>query len=149
MKKLFTILSVLLIPFMAFGDVLPEPDIFYTDTDQDENILDIDENTLDIVDTTTQEEDVVNQYTNEITIDNSWKVTNSENINTSKWTNLEGLAAIDFWFCNEWTDNLSSNLNYAVNVWQPFKVCAFFHNKSNKDITIHIDIVDWATSAQW
>lgn len=149
MKKLFTILSVLLIPFMAFGDVLPEPDIFYTDTDQDENILDIDENTLDIVDTTTQEGDVVNQYTNEITIDNSWKVTNSENINTSKWTNLEGLAAIDFWFCNEWTDNLSSNLNYAVNVWQPFKVCALFHNKSNKDITIHIDIVDWATSAQW
>ena len=75
MKKLFTILSIFLVPFVAFGDVLPEPDIFYTN--QDENTLGTedttiqDENILDTESTTIQGQDTINQYTNEITIDNS------------------------------------------------------------------------------
>jgi hypothetical protein len=75
MKKLFIILSIFLIPFVVFGDVLPEPDIFYTN--QDENTLDTedttnqDENILDTEGTTIQEQDTINPYTNEITIDNS------------------------------------------------------------------------------
>lgn len=59
------------------------------------------------------------------------------------------LWLISFWFCNEWNDRLSSNLNYAVQSGKPFKVCSTFYNGANEDITINIRIVDQWYTAQW
>ena len=151
MKKLVAILSIFLLPCMAIWDVLPEPEIFNNDLDekiqdeeiQEEIVWETQNNTM-TYDTDNQINTVASNSwaKNDSWIDDDSSITNTNN-------NFKWLAAIEFWFCNEWTDNLSSNLNYAVNIWQPFKVCALFHNKSNQDITIHVDIVDGATSAQW
>ena len=56
---------------------------------------------------------------------------------------------VSFWYCNEWVDNLSETLNYAIKQWEPFKVCFMMSNSANQDIKVRIrlvDLVNWLCS---
>jgi len=170
MKNLFVLFIAILIPFSVFGDVLPEPDIFYSEE------VDIAENN-NIESEITMNEDNINEDIDGIAID--W--IKNDNPDTIKINDLEilssedddedeneeddannnsdsevSLASIWFWFCNEWYDNLSSSLNYAIEIWHPFKVCTLFYNKSTQDIIIEVRIVDtelnadgWLSCSYW
>lgn len=160
MKKIITLLTIVFIPFLVFGDVLPEPDIFGdNDTEIIENFdpewgnlnsedginsVEIDEDMDENIDENMGEDtddDILNNWTNNIDSDDEI-LEEEENNNAS-------LASIWFWFCNEWYDNLSSSLNYAISIWQPFKICVVFYNKSQQDITIEVRMVDTTLNADW
>lgn len=85
--------------------------------------------------------------------DNTINETNRNTRNTTtdkeKAWNDNRSKGLHFWFCNEWTDNLSTYLNYAVNVGDPFKICALFYNNSDEDIKIQIRIVDQWITDDW
>lgn len=91
-----------------------------------------------------QDTDIVNDSDNDNSTINNTISDTTNTSSTSAW-----LESISFGFCNEWIDNLSTNLNYAVNVWEPTKICSIFQNKSDQDITIRVELVDWWTSAEW
>lgn len=140
MKRFFTLLSLSLFLFsVSFSDVIMEPEMF--DDIQSDGIV-----------TDEKAEDTENQIITDKKIVTTSESTWQSNIDaelkdidpSDNW-----LGLIHFWFCNEWNDNLSSNLNYAVTAWTPFKVCSMFYNGSNQDIKIEVRIVDQEKTAEW
>lgn len=99
-------------------------------------------------------EDITNGIDNiddEILTEND-EIENNENNNNNDlhpiWKD-NWLWLIWFWFCNEWTDNLSESLSYAVTPNTPFKVCLVFYNNSNQNIKINTRIVDKLIDYDW
>ena len=128
MKKLLYLLSILFLPLVSFADLLPEPsDIEWV----------IENNTVDEI----EEDDLVEssitatEKSEEIELHEIW----------ADWW----LTWVSFGYCNEWVDNISETLNYAINQWTPFKVCFMMWNSANQDIKVRIrlvDLVNWLCS---
>lgn len=153
MKKLLALLTIFLLPLGVIADVLPEPnDLNFDDTElitenmseeevvysqesidesdtQDESI---ESNESDETNDTDENLQEVNVTANEISED-SWL----HEIWADWW-----LTRVSFWYCNEWIDNPSRTLNYAINQWEPFKVCFIMSNSANQDIKVRIRMVD-------
>lgn len=56
---------------------------------------------------------------------------------------------VQFWFCNNWLDKISSSLNSAIKQGTPFKVCAVWINNGGTDAQINVDIADVWLTEQW
>lgn len=154
MKKLLYLLIVLVLPFCVFADVLPEPSDLEWIIDNKEWLI-IWETTEDTIeelselwdiDALTNEEDSedsmneINMTATEISTEDSWL----HEIWDDWW-----MMRVSFGYCNEWLDNLSQTLNYAINQWTPFKVCFMLWNSANQDIKVQVrlvDLVNWLCS---
>ena len=135
MKKLFALLTILLLPLGVIADVLPEP-----------NDLKVDDVELVNEDIVAEEADTQDTNLREVNKTANEKVEDAElhEIWADWW-----MMRVSFWYCNEWIDNLSNTLNYAINQWEPFKVCFFMSNSANQDIKVRIrlvDLKDWICS---
>ena len=143
MKKLLYFVALLLLPFVVFGDLLPEPnDVSWI----------IDEKTDYINDSAKlNTEDKISNENDDDKNNNEGRILNERNLTASEIEEDEELHEvwedwwltwISFWFCNEWIENPSSTLNYAVNQWEPFKVCFTMSNATNQDIKVRVRLVD-------
>lgn len=125
MKNLFALLSFFILPFMAFWDLLPEPETLISD----ENLI-IDEDTTDIK--VIEESDLNNTAINEADVLNE----NEEE--------FDPLRRIYFWFCDQWLEDSTRSYEWAWEQWKPFKMCALFYNYSDRDITLKVDLTNAA-----
>jgi len=140
MKKLLALLTILLLPLWVIADLLPEPNDIQINNENwiTENIVD-----KEIVDETNND---VNENLQEVNMIAKEK---SEDTELHEIWDDWWLTRISFWYCNEWLDNLSTTLNYAINQWEPFKVCFSMWNSANQDIKVRIrlvDLVNWICS---
>lgn len=148
MKKLVYLLSILLLPFVSFADLLPEPNDINWIIDNDELISEKDIASLDDkiieedinTENVSNEEDHVLRDINVTATQVNWDENWDENLHEI-WDDL-WMKWLSFWYCNEWIDSLSETLNYAVNEWTPFKVCFMMWNSANRDIKVRIRLVD-------
>ena len=147
MKRIFTLFFIiaLISSFTIWQDIyLDEIDT----NDNNQQLLENDnldneipwwENNLTLTDDTDDEiNNNLNDYTDEYTSDDE------SNDQKKYW-----LGDIVFWFCNEWDENLSKSLNYAISQWKPFDVCILFYNSAPQDLKIKVRIVDQELTAQW
>ena len=156
MKKLVYLMSILLLPFVSFADLLPEPsDVRVIDDEEwvieetmedmdEENIEDIEVSDKEDVEETNTDEDEPVLHESNVTATQVEEETELHEIWADGW-----LTWVSFWYCNEWVDNLSETLNYAVTQWTPFKVCFMMSNSANQDIKVRIrlvDLVNWLCS---
>lgn len=56
---------------------------------------------------------------------------------------------IDVSFCNSWDFENQKFLTMITEAWKQDSVCVELKNNSDKDVSLHIDFVDWAVSDQW
>lgn len=149
MKKIFVILSFFILPFIALGDLLPEPEILIDEeiaviNDDSENILwtndynnidnDIDNGNID--DELMDYEDINDENIDIVEIDpNGFK----------DWW----MSMIAYWFCNEWFENVTDTLNAAVTQQTPFKVCFIAENYADVDLAINAYLVSTTPDDQW
>jgi len=164
MKKIVYLLSILLLPLVTFADVLPEPfdddfkNIEITSIDVDPSEEDTINNDTDLEDVNTENINSDEDVNLEENIDTEENIEDDKNIIEANVTATEKkeddevelheiwedwwLRWISFWYCNEWVDNTSETLNYAVSQWEPFKVCFVMSNSANKDVKVRIRLVD-------
>lgn len=135
-KKFFIILSLLILPLFSFWQDL-SADLEWENYDIENNTIENDSIDNNILENNIDENNSIDQINND---DNSNQIDDDNNLQ-SIWQD-NWLWLIWFWFCNEWTDNLSESLSYAVMPNKPFKVCLIFYNNSNQDITINTRIID-------
>ena len=141
MKKILYLLSVLLLPLASFADLLPEPFDSEKWITNDESV---------VIEETTDTETVENTTDTESTQETTKNIVESNVTAVEKTTDEElheiwtdwWMTWISFWYCNEWVDNLSETLSYAISQWTPFKVCFLMWNSANQDIKIRVRLVD-------
>lgn len=145
MKKLVYLLSILLLPFVTFADLLPEPDDVNWIIDNEELVVEEEIKSSD--------DEIIEENINDKLETNEEKdALHETNVRATEKSDDEDLHEIwddwwmmwvSFWYCNEWFDNLSETLSYAVSQWTPFKVCFTMWNSANEDINIRVRFVDY------
>lgn len=134
MKKLLTFLSIFILPIAVMADLLPEPnDIRINSEEQiNENII------------TDESDNGWNENTNDNLHEvNMTAIEKTENTELHEIWSDWWMMRVSFWYCNEWFDNLSEILNYAISQWEPFKVCITMWNSANQDIKVRLRLVDY------
>ena len=138
MKKIFTILSLLTFPIIAFWDLLPEPDILIDKEDWIEKLEETNPEAGNII--------VENENINEENLDSNYNRNEDiEEVND----NFDPLQYIGFGFCNEGLDNITKSINAWVMQWEPFDICAVRENQSDRDIYIQPELVYTTISDIW
>lgn len=144
MKKLLYLLAILILPFASFADLLPEPsDLGWRINGEDWVVeWDVVEELVENEEIAEIEKDDTNQEENKL---KELNMTAAEKIEDTELHEIWAdwwLKRISFGYCNEWIENLSNTLSYAITQGTPFKVCFKMSNSANQDIKIRIDLVD-------
>lgn len=131
----------MILPFITFADVLPEP----FDNPKDISEVDISENGEDevpeAIEETTEDEITPNNVIKQKTI-------KEETTNEVKWQ--ADLVSVYFWFCNNWVDDITESLNAAVELWSPFRVCLMLYNTDKEnDAYLDVTFVNWWKNEAW
>ena len=147
MKNLFALLSFFVLPFIAFWDVLPEPNILTDDEEiviieNNDNLENITE-TINYAEYEKEGEFIQDEETEEETEEESEEYFDNNGF-TDWW-----MWMIAYGFCNEGLENITDSLNAAITQQEPFTVCFLLENYADIDLSIQASLVSTVPDDQW